>query len=320
MTRKVMVTTDGTDKDERAMAIAAALVELADADARVIRVFSPPVSTLSERAGALGVITAAHELRDSVVQEVRDAAERLRATTHHEVKGDVIDGLDVATTLLEQVDKYEPDFVVMATRAAGALGRAFQGSVADELVRESSAPVVVVPPRAAYLGGKDVTLRRVLVPLDGSETALRVIPSLMELPLASKLEFVLLQAVQPERTGGYAMPPGTPGVDAQHDDGNDEWTHVNAAVAERRLTDIATRLRERGSHAEVRVIESRDAGDVIVDAIRNELVELIAMTTQGESGLRRMVLGSVAEDVVRRSEIPVLLVTARSGSSVPVSA
>jgi nucleotide-binding universal stress UspA family protein len=62
----------------------------------------------------------------------------------------------------------------------------------------------------------------------------------------------------------------------------------------------------------VRVIESADAGTVIVDAIRNELVELIAMSTRGESGLRRLVLGSVAEHVVRHSEVPVFLVTARS--------
>jgi len=155
------------------------------------------------------------------------------------------------------------------------------------------------------------------VPLDGSDTSLRVIPSLLDLPLASKLEFVLIQAVQPERTGGHAMPLGAPGVDSEHAD--DEWTHVSAALAQRRLSDIAHRLRERGSHAEIRVVESADAGAVIVDAVRNELVELIAMTTEGASGLRRMILGSVAQDVVRRSEIPVLLVTARSGAPVPVS-
>jgi nucleotide-binding universal stress UspA family protein len=56
---------------------------------------------------------------------------------------------------------------------------------------------------------------------------------------------------------------------------------------------------------------------LILDAIRKDLIELIAMSTRGESGLRRLVLGSVAEQVVRHSEIPVLLVTARS--TAPVS-
>jgi nucleotide-binding universal stress UspA family protein len=59
-------------------------------------------------------------------------------------------------------------------------------------------------------------------------------------------------------------------------------------------------------------VESADPGAAIVDAIRNDLVEMIAMTTRGAGGLRRMALGSVAEYVVRHSEIPVLLVTARA--------
>lgn len=58
---------------------------------------------------------------------------------------------------------------------------------------------------------------------------------------------------------------------------------------------------------------------MIVDAIRGDLVEFIAMSTRGEGGLRRLMLGSVAEHVVRHSEVPVLLVTARSGPAVPLS-
>jgi Universal stress protein UspA and related nucleotide-binding proteins len=318
MTLRVLVTTDGSDKDERAIAVAAALVELADADSRVLRVFQPPISVGSASVGTLGVTGAPGGIREDAVRQVRDAAARLRTAVQRDVISEVVDGSDVAATLLDEIAKHDPDFVIMATRAAGALGRAIHGGVADRLVRESPTPVVLVPPRASYLGGKEVTLRRVLVPLDGSEIALSVIPRLLELPLANKLEFVLIQAVQPEPTGGHAMPPGTPNPDIEGSD-DDEWSHVRAAVAETRLGAVANRLRARGSHAEVRVIESRDPGAVIVDAVRNDLVELIAMSTRGASGLRRMVLGSVAEYVVRRSEIPVLLVTARSAAAVPLS-
>ena len=52
-------------------------------------------------------------------------------------------------------------------------------------------------------------------------------------------------------------------------------------------------------------------------ATRQELVELIAMTTHGEGGVKRMILGSVAESVVRDSELPVLLVT--DGVTPPLS-
>ena len=318
MTRKILVTIDGSDKDERAIAVAAALVELADAAVRVVRVWPTPISALSGRAGPLGVVSAAQEIRDNAVRDTNECAARLRTMVPREVIAEVVDGSDVAATLIDEIERHAADFVVTATRAAGLLGRAIHGSVADRLVRESSAPVVLVPPRAGYLAGKEVTVRRVLVPIDGSTMALSVLPHLTELPLAHQMELVLLQVVHPERTGGYAMPPGTPEpVDGSS--GDDESTRVAEVVAETHLEEIADRLRAKGSLVQVRVVESGDPGAVIVDAVRDDLVELIAMSTHGNGGVRRMVLGSVAEYVVRRSEIPVLLVTPRSRAAVPVT-
>ena len=143
-----------------------------------------------------------------------------------------------------------------------------------------------------------------LVPLDGSPAALRVIEYLLALPLAGEMEFVFIQAASPERTGGHAMPPGIPVTS------DDTRVHISAELAEERLNEVAERLRGRGVVVEVRVVESNDAGSVILDAVRNDHVDLIAMSTRGASGIKRLVLGSVAEVVVRWSEIPVLLVTA----------
>lgn len=306
----IVLAVDGSDKDERAFAVAAAFAELGDAAIRVVRVFETPIETLPSQASELAVSAA----RADVVRNVRQGAERMAATLHREVTWDVIDGLSAAATLLDDLEAHDTSLVVMATRAAGAMGRAIQGSVADRLVRESPSPVVLVPPGAGYLGGKRVAVRRVLVPLDGSLASLRVIPTLLALSRAEALELVLLQAVRPERVGGYMMPPGTPTTGDVEEDG--EWTHVGAAIAERRLATVAERVRAHGAQADVRVIESADVGGEIVAAIRSDLVEFVAMSTRGAGGLRRLVLGSVAEDVVRHSEVPVLLVTARSGPAV----
>jgi nucleotide-binding universal stress UspA family protein len=314
MKATILLTVDGSDKDERAFAVAAALAELADATIRVVHVFAPPIETLPSRASEMAAVAQ----RSGVVERVRQSAERAEATLHREVAWDVIDGLDVAATLLDDLQARDVSLAVMATRAAGVVGRAIQGTFADRLVLESPSPLVLVPPRAQYLGGKRMTLRRVLVPLDGSLASLRVVPTLLELSRGKALELVLLQVVRPERVGGYTMPPGTPTIDGEVPDGG-EWTHVGAAVAERRLGAIAEHLRALGRGAEVRVIESADVGSVIVDAIRNDFVEFIAMSTRGAGGLQRLVLGSVAEHVVRHSEVPVLLVTARSGPAVPFS-
>ena len=322
MTLTVLLTLDGSDKDERALPVAASLVELAEGDLRVVRVFEAPVAELLPPvAYTMGGVDAAHELRAHVATSLRQTAARLEVEVHRKVTWNLLDGPDVAARLLDHIEAGPADFVVMATRAAGAVGRAIQGSVADRLVRESPHPVVLVPPRASYLRDKHIQLRRVLVPLDGSLRSLSAITHLLALPLAGELEFVLIQAVHAEPAGGY-MVPSVEAVAADPGDSPnaDEWIHVEARIAEQRLEEVAERLRVRGAVVEVRVVESADPAAVILDATRNDLVELIAMTTRGAGGLKRLVLGSVAERVVRHSEMPVLLVTARSSAPATSSA
>ena len=62
---------------------------------------------------------------------------------------------------------------------------------------------------------------------------------------------------------------------------------------------------------EVQVGEAIDVAAAIVGAVREVLPDFIAMSTRGASGLGRLILGSVAEGVVRSSELPVLLLTPR---------
>ena len=77
-----------------------------------------------------------------------------------------------------------------------------------------------------------------------------MIEYLLALPLASELEYVLIQAVSPDRTGGYAMPPG---IGVTSDGGADTRVHITATRAEEGLNDVAERVRGRGGVVEVRV-------------------------------------------------------------------
>jgi nucleotide-binding universal stress UspA family protein len=207
----------------------------------------------------------------------------------------------------------------MATRAAGALGRAMRGSVADRVVRESPRPVVVVPPGADDTSGKHIQLGRVLVPLDGSALSLKAIDHLLALPHAGELEYVLLEVISAElayiavthdapawaavMAGAEANLGATDVTQRRHD-------------AERRLNAVADRLRARGAkRVDVRVVEATDPAEAIARAVRTELADFVAMSTHGRSGFKRLVLGSVAEKVVRESDVPVLLVTADEPAS-----
>jgi universal stress protein E len=152
------------------------------------------------------------------------------------------------------------------------------------------------------------------VPLDGSAFALSAIDQLLELRGGSKLEYVLLEVV----TSGF-VDVAPSGLAAMADvaaipeayRGLPDIAQARA-LAEERLNGAAERLRAQGAKSvRVRVVEDRDPAAAINRAVRHELVDFVAMSTRGASGLKRVVLGSVAESVVRDSIVPVLLVTPR---------
>jgi nucleotide-binding universal stress UspA family protein len=276
-------------------------------------VLNTPVNSLSPRAQTLGVTDAARQLRSDMEQSVRGVADRLMADTGRAVTAEVAEGFDVAGVLVDRATERGTDLVVMATRAPGALGRALRGSVADRVMRESPRPVVLVPPGTHDMSGKHVQLSRVLVPLDGSSLALAAIDHLLELRRANGLEYVLLEVV----TSGFVDVPAAPGLSGwaaetptlQAYTGLPDIAQARAN-AEQRLDVVADRLRAQGvKKVRVRVVEADDPAAAINRAVREELVDFVAMSTRGSSGLKRFVLGSVAERVVRESEVPVLLVT-----------
>jgi nucleotide-binding universal stress UspA family protein len=285
LTATVLVALDGSDKDERAFPVAVRLAHLADGAVHLLRVLDSSVENRSTDGGEPEMPGAPAAPRDQAGQGLREAAERLTPLVRRAVTWEVTDGQNIARVLLARTEEMNADFVVMATRAPGPVGRAIRGSVADQIVREGTRPVILVPPGADFLSGKQVHLRRGLVPLDGSAAAVSVLTHLLGLTRVNELEFLLLEVVPPSPN------------------------HGDAVRAEQRLTELTERLRARGVAAEVRIVEAGDPAAVIIDAVRQELVDFIAMTTRGASGLQRLVLGSVATEVVRKSEVCVFLVT-----------
>ena len=137
---------------------------------------------------------------------------------------------------------------------------------------------------------------KALVPLDGSPLAEMALPTAIELLRDSPdATLVLVRAVK-ART--------LPGVDP---------TQAQLAVigeAEAYLERVAARLRDQGRSRITTSVWYSGAAEAIVDAAVLRAVDLIVMSTHGRSGLRRMVLGSVAESVLRRTPTPILLVSA----------
>ena len=72
------------------------------------------------------------------------------------------------------------------------------------------------------------------------------------------------------------------------------------------LGGIADRLAARGRHIHIRTALGSAAAAIVTTA-QAEKADLIAMTTHGRGGIRRLVFGSVAEEVLRTAPVPVLL-------------
>jgi nucleotide-binding universal stress UspA family protein len=138
--------------------------------------------------------------------------------------------------------------------------------------------------------------RRVLVPLDGSPLAEGILPFILQIAGPLDLDVILVRVMQP------IMPQATEGT--RHFMVDDVAARLTEARAY--LASVAADLREQGVRA---TTDARHGEPVteLVAAARETGADLIGMTTHSRSGFGRLLLGSVAEAVLRRAEIPVLM-------------
>jgi nucleotide-binding universal stress UspA family protein len=136
--------------------------------------------------------------------------------------------------------------------------------------------------------------QRILVPLDGSMLAEGVLPHVQALVKSLGAELVLL------RVAFTHIFPGADPIQSQ----------VTAVQeAEDYVSGLAKRLQEEGVRAEAKV-RYGDPVEEILDHVTWDHIDLIAMATHGRTGLARVVMGSVAENVLRRTSVPMLLMRA----------
>jgi nucleotide-binding universal stress UspA family protein len=190
------------------------------------------------------------------------------------------------------------DMVVMTTHGRGA-GRIWLGSVADALVRRLPVPILLVRPQhIAPDLAHDQIFKHVLIPLDGSPRAEAVLEPAITLCSLMEARCTLLQAMDP-LLAGHTMPPYTVGL-TKHE--------VEQLQAESRayLARMAQRLRAQLPRVQTHFTVAEPAA-AIIEYAHEHTVDLIAMATQGRHLLSRMMLGSVAHQVIRSIGASVLL-------------
>ena len=295
---KVVLATDGSDEAARAARMAVRLSNELDCELHVVHVGAAPgayaaaeseildvefYETIRERAGA----DAGRKLEEQV-EKIKEAGGELAGVYVR------VGRPDAEIVLL--AEELGAGLVVVGSRGLGGIKRALMGSVSGSVVRHAHCSVLVVrgPDEGVELP------RRILLAFDGSGEARSAARAAVEIARAAGSELHVLYAMQPERYIPYAGPEVWEG-----------WK-ANLERAERHARSwVEEQARRMGSEG-AKVVEAHltfgDADEQIVKLGEELGADLIVVGSRGRGGIKRALLGSVSDSVVRHAPGSVMVV------------
>jgi len=209
---------------------------------------------------------------------------------------------DAASVIIESAAAEKDTLVCMATHGRSGLNRWLLGSVAEKVLRGTSNPLLLIRASEGASTDGEKKLEAVIVPLDGSSLAEQVLPRVGELAKKLDLEVILFRA--------YTIPYGVYDVGASYAVDLERLSADIEAEVQQYLEEKRNALGKAGVEKVSYASKEGLSADEIIKYGRKNPNKIIAMCSHGRSGVRRWVLGSVAETVVRHSDDPVLIVRA----------
>lgn len=141
-----------------------------------------------------------------------------------------------------------------------------------------------------------------LVPLDGSELAEAVLPMVLAIAESFESEITLLRVVHPPHFANVGHDFAELYVSMRQDMYEEATKYTETKQKE---------LEAAGFKVNNRVVEGDFVADILLDLADELGIDAIAMSTHGRGGIRRWVFGSVADKVLQRANVPILLVRAQ---------
>jgi nucleotide-binding universal stress UspA family protein len=198
--------------------------------------------------------------------------------------------LETAGAAIARAAREHEALICMATHSRLGVGRAFLGSTAEEVLGLVSEPVLLVGPSCRYdsrpCGGE------LVVPLDGSPLADEILPAVRHAVTALGLRPWFVEVF-----GGSDELP------------TDVGETITVEAAARAMADVSPEV-------EWEILHGRNPAQRIVQFAQLLPASLIAMTTHGRTGFRRVTAGSVAMQIVRDAPCPVLVLRSSGSGTV----
>jgi nucleotide-binding universal stress UspA family protein len=292
MINRILVPLDGSKLAEQALSAARGLAVATDGELVLLTAIArmerwanaeTPAWEEEEEAMAAGYL-------DTLARELRDAG--LKVTTR------VAWGRP--SEMIRQIaDEASADLIVMTTHGRSGIARWLIGSVADNVLRTTQRPLLLVRAQEERLAPLNV--RSILVPLDGSRLAESSLTFVKGLARQLSARVILERVIVPP-TMLYA----------------EQYIPSSAPILEDLEADARNYLeteRERVESEDINVMISVDDGfpvETIINAAERFGADVIVLTSHGRTGPARTILGSVTDGLVRQSNRPCLVIPARA--------
>ena len=307
MYTRILVSLDGSDTAEKVLPYASSLAAGLSLPLTLALVVEPSHPSIGSH---LNPMIHAHETTEHRLGH----AEEYLETVSERLRGEgitvsrVTPQGDPAMMIVEEAEKDDGTLIAMASHGRAGLARWWLGSVTDKVLHLTSHPLLIIRSTQQADGGLG-GLEGMVVPVDGSELAEQSLPHAsyvakgLALPVAlarvtpSSAEYYRAMAVGP-MDGPPRIPP------------YESFAAEVEAEAQAYLDLVSQRLQSEGVTSVERHLLQGAPAECIIDLAAESPHRLVAITTHGRSGMGRLVLGSVAERVVRQSGAPVLLVRA----------
>jgi nucleotide-binding universal stress UspA family protein len=291
--KKILVPLDGSQNAESVLPFAGEIAAASGAQLLLV--------TAVEQVGVWDAtlsVTVLDRESNVATEYLADAAKRA-AEGGAAVATKVLRGA-AAEAVLAEADESGADLIAITTHGRSGISRWLFGSVATHILEHARVPLLTLRPKeGADKGAPGPAVKKIIVPLDGSETAHSILPTVEEFARLMGASLVLYHAVAP-----ISMYPG---FESAGSAALGEIVEDMQKQAREILSRAANEAKSHGVEATI-AVGLGTAVEGVLQAADELKADLIAIGTHGRSGVGRVVLGSVADGVVRRSaDIPCLV-------------
>jgi len=202
--------------------------------------------------------------------------------------------------ILAQLGATHADLLVLGTHGRSGFQRLFLGSVTEKVIRKTTCPTLVVPPRAPDVpAGSPIQFRRILCAVDFSESSLDALAHAINMAEEANAQLTVLHVV--EFPLMLNVEPTMPAVDLSR------LREAAASDGRRKLEELIPEEARTYCTLDTAVVEGRAYREILRQATERQS-DLIVMSAHGRGALDLLVFGSTTHHVIRASACPVLIV------------